>query len=1043
MKIESLQIDGFGHFSNRSFDNLNAPLTVVIGHNEAGKSTLLAFIRTMLFGFPGRLRAEHYPALNGGRHGGRLVALGDDGIRYTVERTEDTHGTALKITTSTGLQGSDEGMLRPLIGSSSRAVFESVFAFGLADLQDIKGLNASDASAQIYAAGMGATNLPRAMKALEDARGKLFTKGGSNQEAAKLLNLLKDVEEKLEAARGDAAEYAVLTSRRTELEVELDAANARVAAVSSRLGELANLKQAWNDWNELNEAEALLNEHPAQPGFPEDAVVRLDQAQQAVAAAELAEREAAQQHAIAEQRANAPVPGEILLAQRDRIAEITRGRGAFEHSVADLPKRKAELASQERDLAETISDLGPDWTEARVLAFDTSIPTHDPIEQWRTYLEDAARNAREATASRQRAAEAARDAAEAEQKARTELESLPKPPIDTAALADARVALRASRQALEDFRIATARRADAEALTTQARAITPVVAMAPLLPAWLFSVLLGAGMISIVGSVAVGGGGALFGMVIGLILVAAGAFGLLRRRGADSVAAGSGTGIEAADPHVALLRAQEETARAAVESVASRFGNGVPTAALLDEAEVQLERTESALRDLDSARKHWQQQRDDDRRLATRAEEAAAVLEEAEHKLAAANNGWNEWLRDHGLPATLRPATVLALIARIDTARAKIQAIREPRERPLKIEADIRRYFELVQPLATEYGLNIDPARSSTVLAATDRLIGDYDAANKAATRREQSREAIDEGRAALERLATRTVTAQKQLAALLALGNAVDAEDLRRKAASHLARLAAEQRHREAESRLRLLSGPGESYRAFRAALQTTSLATIEEQHALLADERDEADHNRERLRDERASVSSRIDQLSSDDVASQLRAERAVLIEQLRDCGRRWSTFTLARTLLLRAQRKYEEERQPDVLRNAQEFFARVTGGRYERLISPLGTQTITAVARDGASKETSQLSRGTEDQLYLALRFGLVREFGARAANLPVVVDDILVNFDPERAQRTARAFADLSHTNQVLVFTCHPTTVEFFRTALPSTQVIELS
>ena len=51
----------------------------------------------------------------------------------------------------------------------------------------------------------------------------------------------------------------------------------------------------------------------------------------------------------------------------------------------------------------------------------------------------------------------------------------------------------------------------------------------------------------------------------------------------------------------------------------------------------------------------------------------------------------------------------------------------------------------------------------------------------------------------------------------------------------------------------------------------------------------------------------------------------------------------------------------------------------------------------------------------------------------ARLPVIVDEVLVNFDPDRALRAAAAFVELSKTNQVLVFTCHPTVVGFFRRA----------
>ena len=93
-------------------------------------------------------------------------------------------------------------------------------------------------------------------------------------------------------------------------------------------------------------------------------------------------------------------------------------------------------------------------------------------------------------------------------------------------------------------------------------------------------------------------------------------------------------------------------------------------------------------------------------------------------------------------------------------------------------------------------------------------------------------------------------------------------------------------------------------------------------------------------------------------------------------------------------------------------------------------------------GASKQPAELSRGTREQLYLALRFGLIREFGEHAERLPVVVDEALVNFDPERARLAAESFAQLAETNQVLVFTCHPSTAEMFADAAGA-QVVDIS
>ena len=163
-------------------------------------------------------------------------------------------------------------------------------------------------------------------------------------------------------------------------------------------------------------------------------------------------------------------------------------------------------------------------------------------------------------------------------------------------------------------------------------------------------------------------------------------------------------------------------------------------------------------------------------------------------------------------------------------------------------------------------------------------------------------------------------------------------------------------------------------------------------------------------------------------------------MLIERLREDAREWSRLTIAGVILERTQRKFEQERQPSVIRHAEEFFSNVTGRRYTRLFAPIGEQTITVTDASGRDRRPAELSRGTREQLYLALRFGLIREFGEHAERLPVVVDEALVNFDPARASLAAGAFAKLSESNQVLVFTCHHTIADMF--ANEGAQVLEI-
>lgn len=87
MRIDSLHIEGFGVFSDARLECLSPRLTVFCGPNESGKSTLLAFIRFMLFGLPDkRSKANRYAPLRAGTtHGGQVVVCDATG-RYCLER---------------------------------------------------------------------------------------------------------------------------------------------------------------------------------------------------------------------------------------------------------------------------------------------------------------------------------------------------------------------------------------------------------------------------------------------------------------------------------------------------------------------------------------------------------------------------------------------------------------------------------------------------------------------------------------------------------------------------------------------------------------------------------------------------------------------------------------------------------------------------------------------------------------------------------------------------------------------------------------------
>ena len=135
-----------------------------------------------------------------------------------------------------------------------------------------------------------------------------------------------------------------------------------------------------------------------------------------------------------------------------------------------------------------------------------------------------------------------------------------------------------------------------------------------------------------------------------------------------------------------------------------------------------------------------------------------------------------------------------------------------------------------------------------------------------------------------------------------------------------------------------------------------------------------------------ERGAIQTRFSDLASEEDSSRLRLERHRLSEELQGYGRDWAVRTIAESLIRQAQSKFEKERQPDVIRHAERFFLDVTDGAYKAMYSPLGSSEINVRDAAGNVRTPQQLSRGTREQLFLALRFGLILELGQRCRAPP---------------------------------------------------------
>jgi uncharacterized protein YhaN len=158
---------------------------------------------------------------------------------------------------------------------------------------------------------------------------------------------------------------------------------------------------------------------------------------------------------------------------------------------------------------------------------------------------------------------------------------------------------------------------------------------------------------------------------------------------------------------------------------------------------------------------------------------------------------------------------------------------------------------------------------------------------------------------------------------------------------------------------------------------------------------------------------------------------AEKAVACEgiaaNLEEQIEQLAVLRMAAAMLHAAIERHRDKNQGPVLSRASDLFSQITQNRFQRLqaeFNERGDPILTGVRSDGQEVvDVAGMSDGTCDQLYLALRLASLETWLQHHEPLPFIVDDVLLNFDDERAIATLKTLGDLSTQTQVIFFTHH--------------------
>ena len=1049
MHIFGFHIEGFGIFKNQSVQDIPNGFVLFLGENESGKTTLMEFIRTILFGFPRRGTRNDYPPLQGGSHGGRLQVVMKDERRFTIERV----GRQEAITEGEGVTERVATSER-LLGGIDRQTFENVFAIGLKELQGLTVLSQESLRGRLLAAGagLGLASIPTTLQTIDGELNTLLSQRGRQQLINKIVNRLREIRIQVGQLRGQAAEYSEYQRKQTQLEEQIKQRKTEAESIHQRLRRVDQLEQTRGLFIRLCTAREKAANLGFAKCFPPNGLERFENLKRHIE--EIIEgKKAREDEAVhLEQQLRQIIMDETLLECQESIEALLGEREKLLSALNDQPILKSKMGQSEEEFQRRLRELGADWNPERLGQVDASVQVRQRVQEFGRQLDTLERKYEQAQANLRSIEVTEKEAKRIVDEAARRLDALPTSPIaDSEQLLRKQEALQVMRFLFHQRDVATiqinAKRMVQQDLTARLESLkmTKEKQRVEQLPTWMPIVALMSGVgLAIVLAVQKSFVLSAIFLLAGVVL--AGLLHRLCRR--DSIRIGQlerdtqqleQTQQKEADG-VRTFEEQLHAINGEIERVAQEAGFKRPIdvaelerlAGELDRAVMQFREWMECKRKKDDAEISW---RDGHERLETNLQERDSACRELQDL----QDDWQRWLAERGFSGSIRPDGFEAVLQAVERARDVDRNLEELRQRIGRIEDYILEARTKIRTLLDACGRK--PFAREVGVEDLDRLRRDLEVARDAQRQRQRLEEQLEAAHSNITRLRDQLENKQAEHKELLQQAGTADEKEFRRVNAFFEEWKRYSQQIETDEIALRTIVGTSEAQGALETELRETEPLQLQA----------EKDNLERRLKevtdalslDERevGSVNERLAQMSRDGKLGELLFEQRTLQQQLSDATKRWATLVVCRHLLEEARGVYERERQPQVIVEAGRFLEIMTNSRY-RLMSPVGEGSIQLEDVALRRKQENVWSSGLADQVYLAIRLGLAREFGRHAEPLPVILDDILVRFDPSRLLGAARIILEFAKEQQVLLFSCHPEFKDVIERACRDSQLLEV-
>lgn len=165
----------------------------------------------------------------------------------------------------------------------------------------------------------------------------------------------------------------------------------------------------------------------------------------------------------------------------------------------------------------------------------------------------------------------------------------------------------------------------------------------------------------------------------------------------------------------------------------------------------------------------------------------------------------------------------------------------------------------------------------------------------------------------------------------------------------------------------------------------------------------------------EERAFEDQRLDAIEAQ--IEMLECERASVINE-------YNELRMMHSIISFADETFRKKYQPNLLKRASKLMSAFTDGHYDVIVtSGNGELQINDTKKGQFIPVHDRLSRGTLEQVYMAMRLAIAETIDKTDQKLPLVLDEVFVNWDHERLENALLAIQEISKERQIVYLTCH--------------------